>query len=168
MKKRYTIIIVAILVLLTAVNAVIFLISKSHSDKKSYAEEEAKCYMQQTLDLSNKQAKEYDKLRTGHQAVASLIVDSLIMAQESLSDYVQSHSYNADSILKYEYRVGHFQQLLLRQSILQYYDIKDILDKEQIPALDSIYKHLLTCEEPSDFKVQHSDIHVNINNNNKK
>ncbi|MDR0790200.1 MAG: hypothetical protein LBO06_05355 [Bacteroidales bacterium] len=163
MKKSYLIIIIIALVALTTANVWLFFRSKSCCEQSCCANDESKCYLAKSLDLDTNQSQQYEAIKVKHQAIAAHLADSLHQSQDLLVDYIQQKEYNDDAILQLEEQIQYFQRLLLQQSVEQYYELKSILKSEQIPALDSLYRHILVCRPTCEAEVQHSNSHIHTN-----
>lgn len=119
--------------------------------------------MTKSLDLNTTQSQQYEAIKVRNQAIAAQITDSLHYAQDLLVDYMQGTERNEDSIQQFEESVQRFQKMLLHKSIEQYYEVKSVLRKEQIPVLDSIYRHILVCRPACKFEMQHTNSHIHTN-----
>ena len=160
MKKSYLLIITIILLILTMANVWLLLRSKSHCEEACCVNNDNKCYLTKSLNLDADQSQQYEAIKVRHQAVAARFADSLHQSQDLLVDYMQSRNYNKEAIEQLEEQIQYFQRLLLQLSVEQYYDLKSILRNSQIPALDSLYRHILVCRPSCNEDMQHSNFHI--------
>ncbi|MDR1724863.1 MAG: hypothetical protein LBR28_00510 [Bacteroidales bacterium] len=165
MKRSHLITLVIVLLALTTTNVWLLLKSKSVCDNNCCVNHSGEtCYITENLSLAPNQKAEYDKIKTYHRTAAANYADSLHQTQYLLVEYMQKNPFDSSAIMQIEYKIQRYQQLLLNQSIKQYYDIKKILtSKEQISQLDSLYSNILvcrpTCKEKTDISSSHIHIH---------
>ena len=84
MKKTYSIIVLALLIVLTGVNLWIMLSGKHECPSQCNSSENNACYLSKTMSLNEEQKEKYNKIKQHYQQRAILVADSLHISQECL------------------------------------------------------------------------------------
>lgn len=145
MKKTYSIIIIVLLVILTAINVWVIADRSNGCEGQCANDHNSGCYVAKTISLNEAQKEQYTQIKKKYQQQAILIADSLHINQENLMRELMLN--NNDSILlkQMEEKVAECQGKLLHLSVEQYFEIRNILTSEQIPALDRLFAQILIC-----------------------
>lgn len=146
MKKTYSIIIIVLTLILTAINVWLFA-ERSQDDCKTtcIVAKESGCYLTKTLSLTDNQKEKYEQIKQKYQFQAILAADSLHINQERLMGELMRNTSDSIQLKQLEEKVAECQGKLLHLSVEQYFEIKKILNPNQIPALDSLFAHILIC-----------------------
>lgn len=155
MKKSYFIGIIIALLLLLGVNIFFFFNNSCYHTPKAQKKIEkpkTKCYVSENLSLDKSQEREYAIIKKRHQKIAIRIADSLHVSQEMLMNYIENKPYDTIAINNLENKVTFFQKKLLHQSVEQYYQLKSILNKDQISSMDDIYRQIFVCRPTTTCK----------------
>ncbi|MBP1630772.1 MAG: hypothetical protein H6Q15_1665 [Bacteroidetes bacterium] len=148
MKKSYFIGVIIVLLLLLVVNVFFFFNNTCRNNpnvERNIEKQKTKCYISEHLFLKKSQIKEYAIIKSKHQKIAIRITDSLHVSQEMLMDYIKNKPYSALEVNNLENKITFFQKQLLDQSIKQYYQLKSILNEDQISSMDDIYRQIFVC-----------------------
>lgn len=145
MNKKFLIIEIVILVVLTAVNFYLFFNREDtkHCENKECTNTE--CYLSHTISLTEEQKKEYQKIKEKYQEYAMFTADSLHVTQELLMENLMKANQDSVKIREIEQTIAKYQTSLLHISVNQYNEIKSILTPEQIPDLDTLFTRILVC-----------------------
>lgn len=146
MKKTYSIIIIVLTLILTAINVWLF-VARAKDDCKTrcVVVKESECYMTKTMSLTDNQKEQYGQIKQKYQHQALLVADSLHINQERLMCELMRNTSDSILLKQFEEKVAECQSKLLHLSVEQYFEIKKILNPNQIPALDSLFSHILIC-----------------------
>ncbi len=145
MKKSYSIVIIVLLVVLTAVN-LYFVFGRNTSCEGNCSHSgESCCYVSKTISLNEEQKEQYSQIKHKYQKRAILVADSLHISQEVLMKEMMSAEQDSLRLREMEAKISYYQAQLLHLSVEQYYNIKTILTPEQIPALDRLFAQILIC-----------------------
>ncbi|MGM9819837.1 MAG: hypothetical protein ACI3Z9_03405 [Candidatus Onthomorpha sp.] len=145
MKKTYSIIVLALLLILTGVNLWIMLSGRNECPNQCHSAEQETCYLSKTISLNQEQKEQYNKIKQRYQQRAVLVADSLHISQECLMRELMKQDRDSLAIARIEEKISSCQSMLLHLSVEQYYQIRDILSAEQIPQLDKLFAQILIC-----------------------
>lgn len=145
MKKTYSIIVLALLLILTGVNLWIMLSGRNECPGQCHSAEQETCYLSKTISLNQEQKEQYNKIKQRYQQRAVLVADSLHISQECLMRELMKQDRDSLAIAQIEEKISSCQAMLLHLSVEQYYQIRDILSAEQIPQLDKLFAQILIC-----------------------
>jgi Spy/CpxP family protein refolding chaperone len=95
--------------------------------------------------LTDNQKEKYEQIKQKYQFQAILAADSLHINQERLMGELMRNTSDSIQLKQLEEKVAECQGKLLHLSVEQYFEIKKILNPNQIPALDSLFAHILVC-----------------------
>ncbi len=144
MKKTYIIPIV-IMIVLTAINLWVLLDRKPKNCSNEQCAGHSQCYISETIKLTPEQKQQYEKIKSQHQEKAILVADTLHLTQEKLMQEMIKENSDTVSIRQLEKQISQCQNQLLQLSVEQYFQIRCILSKEQIPALNKLFSQILIC-----------------------
>ena len=145
MKKKYVILITLILIVLTGINVGI-LVQRECKCEKGHAKcENANCYISKTISLTNEQKEQYNQIKGRFQKKAILVADSLHMNQEYLMKELMKEKSDSIKVRQLEAKVSACQSELLHLSVEQYFEIRNILETRQVPALNELFTQIFVC-----------------------
>lgn len=145
MKKTYSIIVLALLIVLTGVNLWIMLSGRHECPSQCHSSENNACYLSKTMSLNEEQKEKYNKIKQHYQQRAILVADSLHISQECLMRELMKSDRDSLTIAQIEAKISSCQSMLLHLSVEQYYQIRDILSPEQISQLNKLFAQILIC-----------------------
>lgn len=145
MKKKYVILITLVLIVLTGINVWILVQRECKCDKGHPKCQNANCYISKTISLNDKQKKQYNQIKGRFQQKAILIADSLHISQENLMQELMKEKSDSVKVRQLETKVTACQSELLHLSVEQYFEIRDILEAHQVPALNELFTQIFVC-----------------------
>jgi len=146
MKKSSFIILISVLVILIGVN--VFLIVKNTSccsgdccsaDKKEHKDYHH-YFMVEKLKLSASQQTQYEQIRDKSHKEGRVIFSQMQKNQEVLAEYLTSNQNNSKVIDSLENLIANNQKQLLHCHVMQYQELKTILQPQQKAVFDSVFK----------------------------
>jgi hypothetical protein len=156
MNKKFLIIEVVILLVLTAVNIYLTLDRKEPNKCMQSCCVDTECYLSNAISLTEAQKQQYQKIKEKYQDKAMYIADSLHVTQEYLMENLKKDSQDMEKIREIEEKIAKYQTDLLHISVNQYREIRTILTPSQIPALDKLFTQIFVCRPTCKT---HSHIH---------
>lgn len=145
MKKKSVILIMIVLVVLTCVNVWILMQREGKCDKEHSRCGNAACYISKTISLNDKQKEQYNQIKGRFQKKAILVADSLHINQEYLMKELMKEKSDSIKIKHLEAKVATCQSELLHLSVEQYFEIRNILETRQVPALNELFTQIFVC-----------------------
>lgn len=145
MKKKSVILIMIVLVVLTGVNVWILMQREGKCDKEHSRCGNAGCYISKTISLNDQQKEQYNQIKGRFQKKAILVADSLHINQEYLMKELMKERSDSIKIKQLEVKVSTCQSELLHLSVEQYFQIRNILEARQVPALNELFTQIFVC-----------------------
>lgn len=145
MKRKSVIFVILILVVLTGINVWV-LVQRGEKCGKGHSKcENSSCYMSETVSLNDKQRELYNQIKGRFQKKAILVADSLHINQECLMQELMKETSDSVKVRQLEAKVTACQGELLHLSVEQYFEIRNILEAHQVPALNKLFTQIFVC-----------------------
>lgn len=111
--------------------------------------------MKDELNLSEKQAKDIDRIRAHHRNVAMVTSDSLRLIRSEIVSELSKEAPDSIRLHQLAMTVGRLQALLTDQAINQYLHIRKECSPRQREKLSSLYYELMGCCPAGQGKKMH-------------
>jgi len=143
-------------ILLSAVNItlmVVYFTGFHHSGSHQHANvdgdgcrDKKECMLRSELNLDSLQTIKYDQIKKDHHLKARPIVDSLRSLRTNLMSELKKDTADSAIAERFVQQINSLNNLLFEQSIVQYLEIKKILNPNQKEQLSKVYCEMFGCK----------------------